>query len=64
MKYTAENINTNSFKTFFATLTQVFLLEVYSDIRKTNQKKKISSYTFIYSFILKAQCHIQNNTSQ
>ena len=40
MKCTAENINTDSFKTFFATLTQVFLLELYLDIPKANQKKK------------------------
>ena len=53
MKCTAVNINTNSFKTFFANLAQVFLLEVYSDIWITNQKKKnsVHIHTFIHSFI-------------
>jgi len=66
MKCTAININTDSFKTFFATLTQVFLLEVYSDIWTTNQKKKSSSYTFIYLLIhsFKVHYHVQNCTPQ
>jgi len=50
MKCTAENINTDPLKTFFATLTQVLLLEVHSDIPKTNQKKKIQ-FIYIHLFI-------------
>ena len=49
MKCTAVNIDTNSFKTFFVALTWVLLLEVYSDIWTTNQKKKIQ-FIYIHSF--------------
>jgi hypothetical protein len=52
-----QTINTTSFKTFFATLPQFFLLEVYLDIRTTNEKEM----HFIY--VLEAHHHIQNCAS-